>query len=106
MSGARSAKMKLRSSPPLPRRLLPWISGGLLAGCVPLMPASISPEGNGVYLVTQQAASAWVDARSAALKRADAYCQKQGKHVHLLTPEILNSPAEASDHAELEFRCE
>jgi hypothetical protein len=70
------------------------------------MPASISPEGNGVYLVTQSATSAWLDARAAALKRADAFCRKQNQHIRLLTPEILNSPAETSDHAELEFRCE
>jgi hypothetical protein len=101
-----SAKMKLPFPLLAQSRLLLCLGGGFVAGCVPLMPASISPEGNGVYLVTQQAASAWVDARSAALKRADAYCQKQNKHVRLLTPEILNSPAEASDHAELEFRCE
>jgi hypothetical protein len=106
MGTAHSAKMKLPTLPPTPRCLLLCLGGGLLPGCVPLMPASISPEGNGVYLVTQQAASAWVDARSAALKRADAFCQKQNKHVRLLTPEILNSPAEDSDHAELEFRCE
>jgi hypothetical protein len=78
----------------------------LSAACAPLYPAQISPEGDGVYLVTQSATSAWLDARSAALKRADAFCQKDHKHVQLLTPEILNSPAEASDHAELEFRCQ
>jgi len=91
---------------PAPRRLLLCAGLGLLPACAPLIPASITPEGNGVYLVTQSATSAWLDARSAALKRADAYCQKQNKHIRLLTPEILNSPAETSDHAELEFRCE
>jgi hypothetical protein len=78
----------------------------LAAACAPLYPAQISPEGDGVYLITQSATSAWLDARSAALKRAAAFCQKDHKHVQLLTPEILNSPAEASDHAELEFRCQ
>lgn len=78
----------------------------LFSACAPVIPASITPEGNGVYLVTQSVTSAWLDARSAALKRAEAFCQKQHQHVRLLTPDILNSPAEASDHAELEFRCE
>jgi hypothetical protein len=96
----------MRTPKPASKRPLLYLGLGLLPACAPVMPASIAPEGNGVYLVTQSAASAWVDARAAALKRADAYCQKQNKHVRLLTPEILNSPAEASDHAELEFRCE
>jgi hypothetical protein len=88
------------------KRLLLCLGFGVLQACAPVIPASISPEGNGVSLVTQSTTSAWLDARSAALKRADAYCQKQNKRIRLLTPEILNSPAEASDHAELEFRCE
>jgi hypothetical protein len=91
---------------PALERLLLSLALGLAPACAPVMPASITPEGNGVYLVTQSATSAWLDARSAALKRADAFCQKQDKHIRLLTPQILNSPAEASDHAELEFRCE
>lgn len=78
----------------------------LLCACAPLIPADIAPEGNGVYLITQSATSAWLDARSAALKRAEAFCQKQGQHMRLLTPDITTSPAEGPDHAELEFRCE
>ena len=98
--------MKIQTRHLLPKRLLLGIAAALAAACAPLLPANITPEGNGVYLVTQSATSAWLDARSAALKRAEAYCQKQGRHIRLLTPEILNSPAETSDHAELEFRCE
>jgi hypothetical protein len=99
---------KMSMPMPLPALIRPllWTAASLLGACAPVIPASISPEGNGVYLVTQSSTAAWLDSRSAALKRADAYCQKQNKHVQLLTPEILNSPAEASDHAELEFRCE
>jgi hypothetical protein len=90
-----------------PMRLMLGIAAAaLLPACAPLIPADIAPEGNGVYLITQSVTSAWLDARSAALKRAEAFCQKQGKHVRLLTPEITTSPAEGSDHAELEFRCE
>ena len=81
-------------------------ASALLAACSPLIPADIAPEGNGVYLITQSTTAAWLDARSAALKRAEAFCQKQGKHVRLLTPDITTSPAEGSDRAELEFRCE
>ncbi len=88
------------------RLLLTCAAAVPLVACAPLYPAQISPEGNGVYLVTQSTASAWLDARSTALKRAEAFCQKDHRHVKLLTPEILNTPAEESDHAELEFRCE
>ncbi len=88
------------------RLLLALAAAAPLAACAPLYPAEISAEGNGVYLVTQSTASAWLDARSAALKRAEAFCQKDHRHVKLLTPDILKSPAEESDHAELEFRCE
>jgi hypothetical protein len=98
--------MKIPPPPAVPRSLLLFVGAALVGACAPLLPASITPEGNGVYLVTQSATSAWLDARSAALKRAGAYCQKQNRHIRLLTPEILNSPAETSDHAELEFRCE
>lgn len=94
-----------RDHPNLKHPLL-YLAVAVVPACAPVIPASISPEGNGVYLVTQSTTSAWLDARSAALKRADAYCQKQNKHIRLLTPEILNSPAETPDHAELEFRCE
>ena len=88
------------------RGLPALLAAGVLAGCAPLYPAEISPEGNGVYLVTQSTASAWLDARSAALKRAEAFCQKDHRHVQLITPDITRSPAEESDHAELEFRCQ
>jgi len=56
-----------------------------LAGCAPLYPAQIEPEGSGVYLITQSSASAWLDARSSALKRANAFCEKDHKQIQLLT---------------------
>ncbi len=78
----------------------------LLGACAPLYPAQIAPEGNDVYLITQTATSAFIDARAAALKRAGAFCEKQHRRLQLLTPDIASSPAESPDHAELEFRCD
>jgi len=82
--------------------------GLTLAGCAPLYPAQIEPEGNGVYLITQSSASAWLDARSSALKRANAFCEKDHKQMQLLTTaqERIAASVASADHAALEFRCE
>jgi len=84
------------------------VIGLALAGCAPLYPAQIAPEGNGVYLITQSSASAWLDARSSALKRANAFCEKDHKQMQLLTTaqERTAAPLASADHAALEFRCE
>jgi len=56
----------------------------------------------------QSIATAWLDARSSALKRAAAFCEKDHKQMQLLTAgqERMASPMVSADHAELEFRCE
>jgi hypothetical protein len=78
-----------------------------LAACAPLYPAQIAPEGSGLYLVTQSSASAWLDARSAALKRAGAFCEKQGKEIQVVTSDQQRAaaPVMSADHAQIEFRC-
>jgi len=89
-------------------RILMVAIGLTLAGCAPLYPAQIEPEGNGVYLITQSSASAWLDARSSALRRANAFCEKDHKQMQLLTTaqERMAAPVASADHAALEFRCE
>jgi hypothetical protein len=89
-------------------RVLIVVIGLTVAGCAPLYPAQIAPEGNGVYLITQSSASAWLDARSSALKRANAFCEKDHKQMQLLTAgqERMAAPVMSADHAALEFRCE
>jgi hypothetical protein len=90
------------------RALLVLVIGLAFVGCAPLYPAQIAPEGNGVYLITQSSASAWLDARSSALKRAAAFCEDQHKQIQVVTTgqERVAGQVQSADHAAIEFRCE
>jgi hypothetical protein len=79
----------------------------LLSGCAPLYPVQIAQTAPNTYIATQESASAWLDARAAAIQRAGKFCQKQGRVIHV-TSQSQQRTANAfasNDHASIEFQC-
>jgi hypothetical protein len=81
---------------------------GFLGGCAPLYPVQIAPIGNGKYIAVQASASAWIDARAAAIQRAARFCNKMHRQIMVLDSEQqrVSNPMVANDHATVSFRCE
>ncbi len=57
-----------------------WVAltAPLWAGCAPLYPVQIAPIGPDTYIATQTSLFSWLDARTAALQRAAAWCAHKG----------------------------
>jgi len=64
-------------------RILTLLAIALLCACAPLYPVQIAQTGPNTYLATQQSASSWIDARTAAIQRAGKFCQERGKVIHV-----------------------
>lgn len=77
------------------------------AACAPLYPVQIAQTGKDTYIATQQSASAWLDAKAAAIQRAGKFCEKQGRRIEVVdgTQERSSFGLAASDHASITFRC-
>jgi len=77
------------------------------AACAPIYPVQIAPIGNDTYIATQTSLSSWLDARTAALQRAAAWCEKRGGIFAALDSEQqrVALPLASNDHASVEFSC-
>jgi hypothetical protein len=79
----------------------------LVAGCAPLYPVQIAPTGPDTFVATQTSLSSWLDARTAALQRAAAWCTKRGGKFTATDSEQqrIAAPVESNDHATVAFTC-
>lgn len=83
------------------------LSAALLVGCAPLYPVQIAPVGNDTFIATQTSLSSWLDARTAALKRAASGCEKKGGQFAAIdsAQQRVAFPIASNDHATVEFTC-
>jgi hypothetical protein len=80
----------------------------VLSACAPLYPVQIAPIGNGQYIAVQASASAWIDARAAAIQRAGRFCNKMHRQIVVLDSAQQRASAAmmSNDHASVTFRCQ
>lgn len=78
-----------------------------LGACAPLYPVQIAQTGENTYVATQESASSWLDARTAAIQRAAKFCEKSGRVIHLMAQSQQRSAdwLTANDHASIDFEC-
>ena len=79
----------------------------LSSGCAPLYPVQIAPIGPDTYIATQTSLSSWLDARTAALQRAAAWCAHKGGQFTAVDSEQqrVALPVASNDHATITFTC-
>ena len=97
-----------RSAEKIPLRIASAIGLCMLAcGCAPIYPVQIAPLGNDTYVASQASLSSWLDARTVALQRADAWCRKRGGTFAVVDSEqhTLAGQVQSNDHASVTFTC-
>jgi|HubBroStandDraft_1064217.scaffolds.fasta_scaffold488450_1 hypothetical protein len=86
-----------------------WLAAlaALLAGCAPLYPVQIAPTGPETFIATQTSLSSWLDARTAAMQRAAAWCARKGGQFAVTdsAQERVALPVASNDHATVAFSC-
>jgi hypothetical protein len=78
-----------------------------LGACAPLYPVQIAQTGPHTYVATQESASSWLDARTAAIQRAAKFCEKSGRVIQVTSQSQQRSAdwLTANDHASVDFEC-
>lgn len=79
----------------------------ILSACAPLYPVQIAQTGPDMYVATQESASSWLDARTAAIQRAAKFCEKSGRVIQVISQAQQRSAnwLTANDHASVDFEC-
>ena len=89
------------------RPIVAIISVLILGACAPLYPVQIAQTGPGTYVATQESASSWLDARTAAIQRAAKFCEKSGRVIRVSSQSQQRSAnwLTSNDHASIDFEC-
>ena len=97
----------MRRAPVIVLRVI-ILGAAVLGGCAPLYPVQIAPIGHGQYIAVQESASAWLDARAAAIQRAGRFCNKMHRQIVVLdaAQQRASDAMMANDHATVTFRCQ
>lgn len=82
------------------------LTSTLLIGCTSI--SDVTPAGDGHYTVTTQVRGGmtpWGEIKASSLKRADEYCQQQGKQMHQVDMQTHGVRGWTPQEAELTFAC-